>query len=120
MSKATNARKGRLKIHAQDCPSPNICLNVFDTECSAVHPSETYSVQPYAHCGRVFEECGAHETPTGRKEKRLEIGMLVLINRYNFERLQTVWYWNLIQKQFIARDRKSVMNWGLDHENEEC
>lgn len=46
--------------------------------------------------------------------------MVGLINRYNFERLQTVWYWNLIQKQFIARDRKSVMNWGLDHENEEC
>lgn len=28
--------------------------------------------------------------------------MLGLINRHNLERLQTVWYWNLIQKRFIA------------------
>lgn len=51
MWKAKNARKLRLKVHAQDCPTPNICLNGFDTERSAVHPSETNSAQPYAHRG---------------------------------------------------------------------
>lgn len=35
-----------------------------------MHASETYSVQPYAHYGRVFEECGAHETSTGRNEEK--------------------------------------------------
>lgn len=44
VSKATNVRKGRLKVQAQDCPTQNMCLNGFDTECSAVHPSETNSV----------------------------------------------------------------------------
>lgn len=105
MCKDTNVRKGRLKVQVT-AQTPNICLHAFDTERSAVHPSETNSVQPYAHCGRVFEESGAHETPTGGKYKKLGTGMLGLMNRHNLERLQTVWYWNLIQKQLIAPSRR--------------